>query len=198
MIGDAGPCSNQDLKYQAPGHLLRRSQPDRPHPDPSDDLLHTLAGRPDAEVVTPSPHTEPGDLHLSETGTSGGWCIEVLLSLRGWPACLLGLWVVRSGRIRSNWNNEWNNGGPTLAGAVPRLQRQNAKRLTRSPPGLLAQRSPFRRLRQCRVGTHEHVGEVTIPDLDRGGSELAQQRVGGLAGERAHVEGVQLRPAGPE
>jgi hypothetical protein len=38
---------------------------------------------------------------------------------------LLGLWVVRSGRFRSNWNDEWNNGEPGLVWPVlvpmPRL-----------------------------------------------------------------------------
>ena len=58
-----------------------------------------------------------------------------------------------------------------------------------SPPLLLGQRSPFRCVRQLRVCGREELGEVASAGLDRGRAELAQERVGGLAGERADMEG---------
>lgn len=63
---------------------------------------------------------------------------------------------------------------------------------------LLAEGCSFRRVRQRQVRAGEYLGEITLPDLYRGGPELAQQRVGRLAGERADVEALQLGTAGPE
>jgi hypothetical protein len=63
---------------------------------------------------------------------------------------------------------------------------------------LLAERCLFRHLRQCHIRSREHLDEVALPDLYRGGPELAQQRVGRLTGERAGMEALQLGTAGPE
>jgi hypothetical protein len=87
------------------------------------------------------------------------------------------------------FRNRWSNRIKCSASAAPKAFDGEV---------LLGQRSLLRRVRQCHIRVREDLCEVVLPDLDRGGPELAQQRVGRLAGERAHVEGVQLCPTGPE
>lgn len=77
-------------------------------------------------------------------------------------------------------------------------QRGNSEHDEVSDRLLLAEGCLFRRVRQCHVRAREHLGEISLPDLYRGGSELAQQRVGRLVGERADVEALQLGTTGPE
>src|ERR1035437_6467085 len=66
------------------------------------------------------------------------------------------------------------------------------------PSRLLVQRSAFRCLRERHVVTREELGEVPSVGLDRRWAELAKQRVGGFAGERADVQRFQVGAAGPE
>jgi hypothetical protein len=77
-------------------------------------------------------------------------------------------------------------------------QRGNSEHDEVSDRLLLTEGCLLRRVRQCHVRAREHLGEISLLDLYRGGPELAQQHVGRLVGERADVEALQLGTAGPE